>query len=102
MVRRKELTSLLGLAFFGLTPEYRLHLFSIIHEIVFHGKGGYTFDVVYNMPVWLRKFTFTKIQEFYDKEKESYEKVKGNQQLTPNQAQGPAVKNPSYTTRARK
>lgn len=25
------------------------------------------------MPLWLRKFTFNKIKEFYDKEKEAYE-----------------------------
>ena len=25
------------------------------------------------MPLWLRRFTFNKIKEFYDKEKEAYE-----------------------------
>jgi hypothetical protein len=32
---------------------------------VFHGKGGYSWTEVYNMPIWLRKFTFTKLSEFY-------------------------------------
>lgn len=62
------------LTFFGLTPEYRLYLFSQIHEIVFHGKGGYDWDTIYNMPIWLRRFTFEKIKEFYDKEREEAEK----------------------------
>jgi hypothetical protein len=30
--------------------------------------------MVYNMPRWLRQFTFNKINEFYKKEAEEYEK----------------------------
>lgn len=70
-----ESISQLGLPFFGLTtniaPQIRMQLFSQIHEIVFHGKGGYSWDIVYNMPIWLRNFTFKKIQEWYNKESES-------------------------------
>jgi hypothetical protein len=38
---------------------------------VFHGKGGFDYDTVYDMPVWLRNFTFKRIQDFYDKQSES-------------------------------
>lgn len=48
--------------------EYRLTLFNQIHQIVFHGKGGYDWYTVYNMPIWLRKFTFLEIQKFYEEE----------------------------------
>jgi len=62
----------LGLAFFGLTseviPYLRASLFHQIHEIVFHGQGGYDWETVYNMPVWLRKYTFNKMKEYYDKQ----------------------------------
>jgi len=62
------------LAFFGLTSEiasqFRFNLFKQIHEIVFHGKGGYTWETIYNMPVWLRKFTFFQLQNFYKEELE--------------------------------
>jgi len=62
----------LDLAFFGLTseviPHLRASLFHQIHEIVFHGQGGYNWDTVYNMPVWLRKYTFNKMKEYYDKQ----------------------------------
>ena len=46
----------------------------------------------------MRNFTFQKMQEFYDKEKEEYDKVnkKGSQ------LQGPSIKKPSYSTKARK
>ena len=62
------------LAFFGLTPDYRIYLFKQIHEIVFHGNGGYDWDTVYNMPIWLRRFTFETLREHYEKQKEEAEK----------------------------
>tara|TARA_R110001599_G_scaffold236949_1_gene436325 strand:- start:1107 stop:1442 length:336 start_codon:yes stop_codon:yes gene_type:complete len=64
----------LGLAFFGLTldkiPELRASIFTQIHEICFHGKGGYQWVEVYNMPIWLRKFTYKKIQDFHKDQNE--------------------------------
>lgn len=90
----------LGLRFFGLTQEYRLHIFTQIHEIVFHGKGGYDWDTIYNMPIWLRKFTYHKIKEFYDKEAEEAEKMQNKNKQTLDIAR-PNV-NPTYSTKAAK
>ena len=60
----------MDLTFFGLThntaPQARMNVFNTIHEIVFHGKGGYDWETIYNMPIWLRRFTWNKISEFYD------------------------------------
>jgi hypothetical protein len=50
-------------------------LFSEIHEIVFHGQGGYGWDTIYNMPIWLRKFTYKKIADHYQKQNEEYAKA---------------------------
>ena len=61
---------------FGRTPEYRVHLVTQIKEIVYQGNGGYNWETVYNMPIWLRKFTFKKIQEYFDKQNEEIEKQK--------------------------
>ncbi len=65
----------MDLTFFGLTsdlvPQVRVNLFTQIHEIVFHGQGGYDWETVYNMPIWLRKFTFNKMREYYDKQNAS-------------------------------
>ena len=75
-----ESISQLGLTFFGLTfdsaPQARAAIFTQIHEICFHGKGGYDWNTVYNMPIWLRRFTFNKINGFYQKEKENMENAK--------------------------
>lgn len=64
----------MGLAFFGLTStsakQYRVNFLTQIHEICFYGQGGYSWNDVYNMPLWLRKFTYQKIKEHYDKRAE--------------------------------
>jgi hypothetical protein len=73
----------LDLTFFGLTPDLvpqaRVNLFTQIHEIVFHGQGGYSWEIVYNMPIWLRKFTFNKMREHYEKQNSSQNEDLGTQ-----------------------
>jgi len=90
----------LGLAFFGLTKEHRLAVFNQIHEIVFHGNGGYDWHTVYNMPIWLRRWTFQKLQEYYEKKNEAeenaYNKSTNRQKAKVNR---PNIK-PSYRTKA--
>jgi len=98
----------LDLAFFGLTsdniPIIRANLFSQIHEIVFHGQGGYNWETVYNMPVWLRKFTFNKIREYYEKQNASQnedlatqsQKIKEGKIDLPSHYKGKMGKTPKY------
>ena len=57
-------------------PETRKAIFIQIHEVVFYGKGGYSWYDVYNMPIWLRKFTHAQISDFYQKESDSIESSK--------------------------
>jgi len=75
-----------------------------MNEIVFHGKGGYTWDTVYEMPIWLRNFTFQKLKEWYDKEQEAIDKR--NNQLTNNNVSELAKPNiphsPTYETKVPK
>jgi hypothetical protein len=72
-----ESVSQLGLAFFGLTSDNiapaRASLFNQIHQIVFYGKGGYDWHTVYNMPIWIRRWTFNEIKNHYEEEKEAIE-----------------------------
>lgn len=66
----------------------------MIHEIVFHGKGGYDWGTVYNMPIWLRKFTFQSIQEYYQQvNQQQSKKAKTKPQLS-----RPDI-SPSYSTK---
>lgn len=84
------------LPFFGLTPEYRAALFNQIHDICFHGKGGYSFDTVYEFPIWLRKFIHRTMLEWYDNEGKKQEEANGNVPLL----QNGKIKAPDYSTKA--
>lgn len=61
--------------FFGLNFDYRQQLFEQIHEICFYGQGGYSWDIVYNWPIWLRRFTYNKIIKHYKALKEGDEQT---------------------------
>ena len=95
------------LTFFGLTyknvVEFRLSIFNQIHEIVFHGKGGYDYFTIYNMPIWLRNYTFNKIKDWYSESNKQQNKeetwVKGK---VKEQAKNTTISTPSYVTKASK
>jgi hypothetical protein len=68
---RRRSIYLSGLTFFGLNldnaPETRKDLFLQIHDICFWSQGGYDFNTVYHLPVWIRKFVLTQLKAHYDK-----------------------------------
>jgi|TARA_R110000751_G_scaffold30631_2_gene78193 hypothetical protein len=71
---------------------------------VFHGGGGYDFDTVYNMPLWIRKMTFQKMQEFFDqKQKAEQPRKKGEIDMAnPNKSKIPnkgTISPPNYVTK---
>ena len=80
-------------------------MFNTIHEIVFNGKGGYDWNTVYNMPIWLRKFTFNKLKSHYDEVEANRQKAnkgKGTQidLNNPTKSQPPkTVSPPSYVSK---
>ena len=53
------------------------------------------------MPVWLRKFTAHKISEFNQKQSKEYEKANKKSKVS-TAPKGPAIKSPTYSTKARK
>lgn len=80
-------------------------MFDQIHQIVFHGQGGYSFGDVYNMPIWLRIYTFNQIKKWYDeqnKEKDDIDtftsKVKSGQVQVPEHVKGAKLKYNGGTT----
>jgi hypothetical protein len=60
--------------FFGLSLNYRQYLHAHIFDLIYHGNGGFTWNDVYNMPVWARKFYINKIIEFKQEEKKVNDK----------------------------
>ena len=83
------------LSFFGLTPEYRNILFTQVHDLVYHGGGGFIHSEVYNMPTWMRKFHILRINKYVKERNEEQEKAQ--KQSQPNKSiQRPNI-NPSST-----
>lgn len=57
------------------------------------------------MPIWLRRFTYSKIAEFYEKQREAQEeaanKAQGIQKATPQNTMG-SNSAPTYSTKVSK
>lgn len=55
-------------AFFGLTPTYKLEIADSIFNMITFGKGGWTYQDLYNMPVFLRLYYMRKMVKVLDEE----------------------------------
>lgn len=79
-------------------------MFTQIDDICYHGNGGYQWDLVYNWPIWLRKFTFNRIKDRFEKIQEERDKqqnmLTGKTDLSkrPEMIKPPDIK-PTYTTK---
>lgn len=61
--------------FFGLTLKYKVLLQEQIFDLVFFGKGGFTYSDVCNMPVFIRHFFIRRLQKHFDDEKKAHDKA---------------------------
>ena len=52
-----------------------------MHDLVYHGGGGFIHSEVYNMPTWLRRFHINKINEHIENENEEMRKSQGSEQM---------------------
>lgn len=89
----------MDLIFFGLTPktapQYRMNTLTEVHDLVFHGNGGYIWSDVYNMPIYLRRFALSKIKEHFDKvNKANSPKDSGSKTVVDSSGK---VKSPQFT-----
>jgi hypothetical protein len=49
--------------FFGLAPDYKLGLHEEIFSLCYYGKGGFTWQEVYSLPIHLRRFYIQQISK---------------------------------------
>ena len=56
------------LPFFTRGPSYRPILHKEIFQLVYAGNGGFTWEAVYHMPVWLRRFYIKELREITKEE----------------------------------
>ena len=84
----------MGLTFFGLNPEYRKNIFREIHDLVFHGGGGFIYSEVYDMPIWLRRYHISLLNKHFKDQEKAMKKA---QQNTPKEGVSRPNINPSTT-----
>ena len=79
-------------------------VFNQIDEIVFHGGGGYDWHTIYNMPIWLRNFTFNKLKERHNPKDQDDIVNQSKSAMRTAQADGivPKINVPTYVTKASK
>jgi len=54
--------------FFGLTPKDKPLIHKAIFQLVFFGGetgAGFSWDVVYNLPIWLRNFYSQEVEDWF-------------------------------------
>ncbi len=49
--------------FFGLTTDYKLGLHEEIFSLCYYGKGGFTWNEVYELPIHLRRYYIQQISK---------------------------------------
>jgi hypothetical protein len=54
--------------------QYRKTLLEEIHDLCFHGNGGFTYSEVYSLPIGRRKFHIQKISDYFKKQNEQINK----------------------------
>lgn len=84
----------MGLAFFGLTPEYKKIILDEVFLLCYHSQGGFTHDQVYNMPIRYRQYYLQKLSELVEKQQEEIDKKF-------NVSGGTETAQPNKTTRER-
>ena len=66
-----------------------------MHDLVYHGGGGFIHSEIYNMPIWMRRFHIQKINEYNKNQKEELKKAQGKTSPS-NKPVGPNI-SPSST-----
>ena len=75
--------------FFGLTPEQRPEIHSLIFDIVWAGEGRWSWETIYHMPIFLRKFYVKKIEKIFDDREKARKKAESVNLPTNKPTKGP-------------
>jgi hypothetical protein len=73
-----------------------------VHDLVYHGNGGFTYHDVYNMPIQYRKYHIKKINEYIEKQNEEIENTRSKTKSpSPSQVARPNVPQADFTTKTK-
>jgi hypothetical protein len=72
-----------------------------VHDLTYHGQGGFSYDIVYNMPIQYRKYHIQKINEYLNKKAENEEKAIKNSSSSKPKLNKPNIPQADFTTKTR-
>jgi hypothetical protein len=52
-----------------------MQVYNEVHDLTYHGGGGFTYSEVYNMPIYLRRYSIRRINEHLEKQKKAQEEA---------------------------
>lgn len=73
----------LGQTFFGFKPEDRPYLHENIFNMLWHGEGRWTWDELYEMPIFLRRFYAKQINKILEMKLAAAEESRKPKSSTP-------------------
>ena len=50
-----------------------MQVYNEVHDLTYHGGGGFTYSEVYNMPIYLRRYSINRVNKHLEKQKEAQE-----------------------------
>lgn len=55
-----------------------MQVYNEVHDLAYHGGGGFSYSEVYSMPIYLRRYSIRRINEHIGKQKEAQEKAQSD------------------------
>jgi hypothetical protein len=52
-----------------------MQVYNEVHDLTYHGGGGFTYSEVYNMPIYLRRYSIRRINDHLEAKKKAQEEA---------------------------
>jgi hypothetical protein len=52
-----------------------MQVYNEVHDLIYHGNGGFTYSEVYNMPIHIRRYSIARINKHLEEVKVAQEKA---------------------------
>lgn len=53
-------------------------VYNEVHDLTYHGGGGFTYSEVYNMPIYLRRYSISRVNKFLEEKKKAQEEAQAS------------------------
>lgn len=73
-----------------------------VHDLVYHGGGGFIYSEVWQMPIMTRRYHIRKINEFLQKKAEAEEKAMKGSNTMDAKSYAKTVQVPDFTSKVKK